>query len=194
MMSHQLVEPHLDEDKQAARKRLKNLRLFLPETRRKDAAERLCLELASKLQSYQQILSFASKKDEIDLSKLNYKLQVEKRLLLPKVAGEILEVYAVDDLEKQLQMSNLGIFEPTPESCTKIALDQIDCILVPGLGFDSQMHRIGYGKGHYDRFLKRVKTINQKAIAIGIGFQEQHVSTLLPIDDHDMPLDQVLYY
>jgi 5-formyltetrahydrofolate cyclo-ligase len=65
-----------------------------------------------------------------------------------------------------------------------------DLLLVPLLAFDDRGHRLGYGAGHYDRTLARLKTFKPIA-AIGLAFAAQQVARL-PDDPHDEVLDGVL--
>jgi 5-formyltetrahydrofolate cyclo-ligase len=62
-----------------------------------------------------------------------------------------------------------------------------DIILVPLLGFDRDMNRIGQGAGHYDRIF----TLFPNALRIGLAWSCQEISAI-PIDPWDMPLDAVL--
>lgn len=57
-------------------------------------------------------------------------------------------------------------------------------VLVPGVAFDGQGHRLGMGAGYYDRFL------TPDMVAIGVGYDWQIVP-LVPIEDHDLPMDWV---
>jgi 5-formyltetrahydrofolate cyclo-ligase len=66
---------------------------------------------------------------------------------------------------------------------------QISCILVPGLVFDKNNYRLGYGLGFYDKLLK-----NKKCPTIGIGFFEQLFKDSLPIEEHDIKLNQVMLF
>lgn len=74
------------------------------------------------------------------------------------------------------------------DAIVEAPLNEIDCILVPGLGFDRERYRIGYGKGYYDRFLAGVGNIP----TIGVGFKEQFCEELLPRDPWDIPLHELL--
>ena len=64
-------------------------------------------------------------------------------------------------------------------------------ILVPLLAFDNRKHRIGYGKGFYDKFLSKYFKINKKILTIGIAFSFQKHHNL-PINSKDIKLDYVL--
>ena len=59
-------------------------------------------------------------------------------------------------------------------------------LLVPFLAFDARGHRLGYGKGHYDRYLH-----HRKVLSIGVGFQGQEVEEI-PHESHDIALDFIL--
>lgn len=119
------------------------------------------LLLKEKLQGKGVILSFSPFGSEIDLGPLNQALAAENRLFLVPYRMETL---------------------------IEVPLSQIDCILVPGLGFDRDRFRIGYGKGYYDRFLAGVGDIP----TIGVGFREQLCEEPLPRDPWDIPVKELL--
>ncbi len=172
-----------------------SLRAFYKEKRqgikknRRDLVESEVLErLYPKLLDFEIVLSFASMPVEISTKLLNRKLCNEKRLALPKIVGATLSIYKVRNLE-DLKKSSFGVFEPTNEH-EEVDFDKLGAILVPGLAFDSVFHRLGYGKGHYDRLLSK----NLKAVTIGIGFEEQLCEDLLPVAKHDVKLADVMLF
>ncbi len=71
-------------------------------------------------------------------------------------------------------------------SAADLALTASDIIIVPLVAFDRSKHRLGYGKGFYDRFLH-----TEKAITIGIGFSIQEVEHI-PIEPHDETLSMII--
>lgn len=166
------------------RRLLQAKRASLPQPRRKEASE-AAFEFLSTLsicKSY--VLSFASFHTEIDLWSLNLKLAEEERLVLPKVEGAFLYLYSVKSLQ-HLQSNRWGILEPDPLCCTAVDPADIGLVLVPGLGFNpTNNHRLGYGKGFYDRLLP---TFSPKTECIGVGFREQRLDKL-PFDLWDIPL------
>ncbi len=143
--------------------------------------------LREKLHHSGSLLSFSPFNSEIDVQPLNVLLAAEGRLFLPHVEGSSLVPYRVCDIEKELILSASGIWEPNPLLCAKASLSEIDCILVPGLGFDRDRFRLGYGKGHYDRFLAQTDIRS-----IGVGFKEQRIEELLPKDSWDLPVKELL--
>jgi 5-formyltetrahydrofolate cyclo-ligase len=76
------------------------------------------------------------------------------RISIPKVKGDKIESIYFEDLE-QLEKVQWDILEPHQGELT--ANEKIDLVIVPLLAFDTQGHRIGYGKGFYDRFLKECR-------------------------------------
>lgn len=176
------------ETKQVLRELLKAKRASLSRERREEAAEALISSVLPRLSSYRAVLSFHSFSDEIHTHILNVQLSAQNKLLLPKIDGDSLMIFQVFDVCKELKQNAWGLYEPNPALCTAFQWDKIDCVLVPGLGFDLSKQRIGYGKGHYDKLLLKIP----QAKRIGIGFKEQLASQTLPCEPHDIVLDEVL--
>ena len=65
-----------------------------------------------------------------------------------------------------------------------------DILLIPLVGFDDQLNRLGYGGGYYDRYLSKVQN-NDKIIKIGMGFSFQKIKKL-PINKYDKKLDYII--
>lgn len=168
------------------RKEFISLRKAIPKERRIAAAK--AVEVA--VQQRGLILSFHSFGSEIDLSLLNHRLASENRLLLPRVEGNSLAAYKISDLTHSLQKAPLGGFEPNPHLNPQIAISKISLILVPGLAFDREHFRLGYGRGYYDCFLKEAGNVD----TLGIGFKEQLVEGLLPKDPWDVPLENCSFF
>ena len=67
----------------------------------------------------------------------------------------------------------------------------IDIALIPGMAFDASGHRLGRGRGYYDRFLNSQWSMVNGQWLIGLCFDFQKVP-VLPSDDHDIPVDIVI--
>lgn len=127
----------------------------------KERREEAAILVLEKLKERGRILSFTPMGSEIDVRPLNSYLKARGRLyLVPYKAEALIEA----------------------------PLNEIDCILVPGLGFDRELYRIGYGKGYYDQFLATVSHIP----TIGVGFKEQLWEEPLPRDPWDIPVGELL--
>ena len=177
----------IDATKDQLRAFYKAKRKEISKERRHAAEEALFEMLWPKLSVYRKVLSFCSIHGEIDLGKLNAALAAEGRLLLPRVEKEEIVAYQVSDLNHLVKGLH-GNKEPDPEKDHKVT--HLECILVPGIGFDGFHHRLGYGKGHFDRFLQR----HPKCPTYGIGFEEQRIKDPLPIESHDIALSHVFFF
>lgn len=159
----------------------KEKRSNVSKARREQAKHDLYDLLWPELVLFDHVLSFMNKRGEIDMSEINAHLAKEGRLALPRVEGDRIIAYRVTNLEKELERSKMGILEP---KATCRQLKEIDCALIPGIGFDKFHHRLGYGKGFYDKFLTACKNCP----SFGVGFREQLIEDALPKESHDIQL------
>ena len=146
--------------------------------------------LRPRLVEAQTILAYYSLPDEVCTHQLIDELIAEgKTVLLPKVldAGrmELRRYTGPHDLTE----GAYGIMEPVGEPFTDYAL--IDIALIPGMAFDAAGHRLGRGRGYYDRFLNSQWSMVNGQWLIGLCFDFQKVP-VLPSDDHDIPVDIVI--
>ncbi len=173
-------------NKKMLRPVLKQIRVSLPHFRREEASIALLDQLLPTLTHARYILSFVSFAHEIDTSLINLYLARTGRLVLPKIAGETLNTFRVSNPHSHLIAGSFGIPEPNHRLCPEIDVKLLDIILVPALGFDPHNHRLGYGRGFYDRFLNQIPDKQ----TIGIGFKEQLIPHI-PSQAHDVPLEKV---
>ncbi len=90
------------------------------------------------------------------------------RIAVPRVNFETAELESlIYTSDAELIENEWGIREPSNGELVEVST--IDLVLVPGVAFDRTGHRVGYGKGFYDRFLKRCRPDCTK---IGLGFFE----------------------
>ncbi|MGQ9730980.1 MAG: 5-formyltetrahydrofolate cyclo-ligase [Candidatus Zipacnadales bacterium] len=131
------------------------------------------------------VLLFASFGSEVDTTALlSYALQTGRRLLLPRVEPNLrkLELREVRSLPMDLAPGTWGILEPLPHRCPELPLEQVDFMLVPGVAFDRELRRLGYGGGYYDRLLAEFRP---EATAVGICYDMQLVPEV-PTTEHDL--------
>ncbi|MDZ4186359.1 MAG: 5-formyltetrahydrofolate cyclo-ligase [Desulfuromonadales bacterium] len=108
-------------------------------------------------------------------------IEAGKRVLYPRTVGTTLEFVAIESLEA-LEAGRFGICEPG--SGESIPLAEIDLIVLPGVAFDEQGIRLGYGFGCYDRALAAV----ERPTLVGLAYDFQIVPSL-PRETHDVPVD-----
>lgn len=124
---------------------------------------------------------YNSMKDEVDTSYLIKEAIKEKIILLPKVTGNKIVFIKINKGTKYLK-SDFGVLEPIGD----IYNDIIDLIIVPGLGFDNKLNRLGFGMGYYDNFLSQ-----EDIYKIGLCFDEQIVDSI-PTESHDIKMNMII--
>ena len=112
-------------------------------------------------------------------------LQDGKRVAVPKVYGDEMRFIYMEDLS-QVAKSEMGIPEPVADG--PVADDPEALVLMPGLAFDKEGNRIGYGGGFYDKFLE--KEPNHPTVALCYAFQ---MVEQLQTQEHDIPVGLVLW-
>ena len=116
---------------------------------------------------------------------LEQALKDGKKVAVPKVYGDEMKFLYLDDLTK-VEKGYAGIPEPIADE--PVADDETALVLMPGLAFDPQGHRIGYGGGFYDKFLAAEP--NHPTLALCYEFQ---MLPELHTEEHDIPVDTVLW-
>ncbi len=108
-----------------------------------------------------------------------------KKVAVPKVYGDDMKFIYMEDLS-QVSLGYANIPEPIEDG--PVAQDKTALVLMPGLAFDPQGHRIGYGGGFYDRFL--AEEPDHPTLALCYEFQMlPHLET----EEFDIPVDTVLW-
>lgn len=129
------------------------------------------------------ILAYYSFPGEVFTHDFIAKHAKEKTIILPVVRKDTLILKEFKG-PKAMKKSSFGILEPSGEEFT--GLSKIDLAIIPGVGFDRQLNRLGRGKAYYDRLLPRLT-----AHLIGVCFSFQ-LKEKIPIDPHDIPMDCVI--
>jgi 5-formyltetrahydrofolate cyclo-ligase len=110
-----------------------------------------------------------------------------KRVLYPAVCGDRMVFRQVEGLE-DLAEGRFGILEPCSTGYDHQA-DEPDLIVVPGVAFDLCGHRIGYGKGFYDRFLQHP---GRTAHLVGLCHDFQLIDGPIPAEEHDIRMELIV--
>ena len=149
------------------------------------------------------IMAYWPLPDEVDIRPLIDQLVAEGHtVLLPKVTSdETMELRRYTS-RADLQEGAFHIMEPIGEVFDDY--DSIDVALVPGMAFDAAGHRLGRGKGYYDRFLSSLLThhsslitshssliTSHSSLLIGVCFPFQRVAEV-PFEPHDVPMDEIV--
>lgn len=137
------------------------------------------------------IMVYMDFKNEVNTKELiQYMLQSNKNVIIPytdMVNIKIIpvEIKSLDDLV----YCKYGYLEPKKECINNpFSEDQIDLIVVPGVVFDKNRNRVGFGKGYYDKLLSKRRS-GVKAIAFAYDFQ---VLESVPFEEHDIKMDKII--
>jgi 5-formyltetrahydrofolate cyclo-ligase len=172
-------------EKAALRAAMKALRDDIPpgqRARMAGAIEARFAELRA-LRTARAVMLFWSFGSEVSTERIARRLHSEgRRVLLPYLARsrmEAAEVRAGDSLAP----TAYGPMEPADRR--PVEPGEIDLVVVPGLAFDREGRRIGYGGGYFDRFLAR---LNEDAARVGLAFHQQ-ILPAVPNGPADQRLD-----
>ena len=175
-------------DKQELRRRIREKKRAMTEEDIQSASNRLAdLFLATALyQRSNTVYGYLPYNQEVrTIPILEQALRDGKRVAVPKIFGNEMKFIYLDDLSK-VEKGYSGIPEPVEDA--PVADDPNALVLMPGLAFDRQGHRIGYGGGFYDKFLANEP--EHPTIALCYEFQ---LLDVLETEEYDIPVDQVLW-
>jgi 5,10-methenyltetrahydrofolate synthetase len=113
-----------------------------------------------------------------------------KSVVLPRISAppRHLELYAVQDMSRDLVPGVWDIPEPDPSRCRKVDFAALDFALVPALAVDRDGYRLGYGAGYFDRLL----TGRGERPFCVTALPRQFIVDRVPREAHDIPVDLVL--
>lgn len=140
------------------------------------------------------VLAYAAFGSEIrTLPLIEALLQAGKRVVLPKVncLTRALDLYAIECCETDLEPGIWDIPEPIECRCTLISPRDLDFIVVPGVAFDEQGHRLGYGGGFYDDLLAREQHRLSRGQIVAVAFELQIVPEV-PVLEKDIPVPYIM--
>lgn len=168
-------------NKQILRNKYKEIRKTIKD---KEKQDKIIFNKVINLEEYKKsnlILTYVSLKDEVDTIKLiEYSLKIYKNVAVPKCEGDEIVFYYINSLE-DLEERSFGILESRTNERVNNFNNSI-CI-VPGIAFDKQNNRIGYGRGFYDRFLE-----NYNGLKVGLTYKEC-ICDEIDADENDIKMD-----
>ena len=178
------------EAKQALRKQVLEVLAAMDATEGQRASLQVCERLTrqSEWARARSVLLFAPMAGELDVWPLaRAALEGGKAVALPcfNRQSRCYGLRFVRDLEREVAAGYYGIREPVAE-CETANVNQLDLLIVPGVAFDKRGHRLGRGKGYYDRLLA-----GAPGFKCGTGFDQQLVDDV-PVVAHDIRLDCIV--
>jgi 5-formyltetrahydrofolate cyclo-ligase len=136
------------------------------------------------------VMLYSGKETEVQTEDLIRTALKDKRVILPITNAQkrILEISEIRNYDLELHKAAFNILEPKKEFYRRVNIDLVDLIVVPGVVFDFQGNRLGYGFGYYDKLLT---IVNRPIPFIGLAFEFQ-LKGALPNSHHDVPVHMVI--
>ena len=166
-----------------------------------ELSESIIARLRPHLVDARVIMAYYSLPDEVNTHQLLDDLVAEgKTVLLPKVLDATTMELRLYTGPHDLAPGPFGIMEPSGSQYSPSSFllppssktSSIDVALIPGVAFDALGHRLGRGRGYYDRFLSTMGTVpSVRPRLLGLCFDFQKVPSV-PVDPTDIPVDQVI--
>jgi len=167
--------------KNELRKEMLYARNAISESERKEISEMIKNKLFAidEIKHAKCIAFYISKGSEVETNAMIAEaIKQNKEVLVPHT-NEKIELVKFTSFE-DLAPAKFGVLEPKTKM---ISVKQPEVVIIPGLAFDLDMHRLGYGKGYYDKLLKELN-----AKRIGICFDLQIIEKI-PKHEHDQKLN-----
>ena len=185
-------------DKKSLRKEITLRRDSLSPDIRKVKDQAACARLTS-MDEYRKaatILLYASFRSEVDTESLiRQALADDCIVVLPRCdqSDETLKLFAIREWS-DLVPGCWGILEPLEATDRAIDIRSVDIVIAPGVAFDEDCNRLGYGKGYYDKLLSGRESVAGaplRPLVIGLAYEEQIVPSI-PCSPHDMKMDFII--
>lgn len=173
--------------KKAIRKEIKAKRDALTVHQMQEASKAVNEKLFARpeWQAAGSIFVYVSYNNEVDTYSIIAKaLETGKRVFVPKVDGEEMHFYEIADVDADLACGAYGIMEPITQGRD---ISHEGLMIMPGVAFDENRNRLGYGGGYYDRYLSWPNTHYKIAIAYELQMVES-----VPTEECDVKPDCII--
>lgn len=178
------------ETKKEIREKYRKIRETIADDARRDADRRIAERLFDEpaYQNARFIYCYASYKDEADTGRIiEESLRRGKRVALPRVRGKRRMEFCFIKSPADLKPGFMGIKEPGPW-CPKAPVPAEDTlVLIPGLAFDRNGGRTGYGGGYYDTYLQGKNRCLKAALAYSV-----QIAPTIPLETEDVKVDMII--
>lgn len=182
----------MTETKQKIRIQIKNKRSKLTEKDVQTFSKKILKHLTStkEFKKAKTILLYYPIQNEVNPLPLipspNIKGQKKNFALIRICKNNRMHIHEFKD-PKTLKTGKFGVKEPISTS-PKIPRKNLDLVITPGIAFDLQGNRIGYGKGYFDKLFK---TLSTDCVKIALAYDFQIIENV-PADKHDKKVDLII--
>lgn len=168
------------------------MRSSIPKDYRNEAEKKITQKLLSMefFKSANSVMCYLAACGEVGTENIiKHCIDSGKRLSVPKVIckGEM-AARRITCIDSQLEDGRYGIMEPVCSLTAESDPGELDVIILPGVAFGTDMHRIGYGEGYYDNYLKKTR---KNAVKVGLAFDIQIIDGV-PAIESDEPVDLII--
>ena len=184
--------------KDAVRKQMKAVRKSIPEKVRQQASQQVCQHLMATLefQEARVIAAYCAFGSELCFDYMAQNMPAGKVLAVPVTMQDRRMEFVVVDPQQILPgrrtlpfLADPAGITSIPDECEVLQANDLDIMLVPGLAFDEDGYRMGYGGGYYDTYMVRK---GFHAARFGTFFEQQHYFGSLAHEQHDVPLPAII--
>jgi 5-formyltetrahydrofolate cyclo-ligase len=161
--------------------------------RKSQAIAARLLQLPSLIEA-ECVLAYSSFRSEVETPELIATLLAQgKDVVLPKVNRQTrtLDLYGIADLLRDTAPGPWGIKEPVPARCELISPRDLQFVIIPGVAFDLQGRRVGYGGGYYDDLLARLRPRMAPEQLVAVAYEVQIVPEA-PARGKDIPVPYIM--
>lgn len=137
------------------------------------------------------VLMYLPRKNEVNTDTIIRRtFDLNKIVVLPRFepGSKKIQLFKVDDLQKELTPGSSGRLQPDPARCRAMPIDSIDIAIVPGIVFDEKGGRIGFGEGFFDRVIPNLPITTRK---VALALDEQVLSQI-PSESLDKSVDIII--
>ena len=184
---------NITEEKRRIRKNVLALRDAMTPAVRTEKSTRIIKRLfaAEAYRSADVILTYVNYQSEVITTALIKRALADRKLVFaPKVTGDDMDFYRITGMSS-LEEGYRGILEPSGDEKIFIENSKYTLMIMPGAVFDEKRHRIGYGKGFYDRYLMRMEELGITIHTLALCYECQVLQNV-PYGMHDRKPDFVL--
>ncbi|MDD6213202.1 MAG: 5-formyltetrahydrofolate cyclo-ligase [Clostridiales bacterium] len=174
--------------KKSIRAACRQARMEQSEMDRQNKSQMICRQILSDpdYRNASGVLTYIETQGEVSMEFLRQEAWKNKKpIAVPRVNGKDMTFYWIESMD-DLEEGSFHILEPKL-TCRPVKPEEDFLFLVPGVAYDPEGHRIGYGGGFYDRFLEKYSYL--RTVGIGFDFQLFHE---IPYEELDCPMDRVL--
>jgi len=173
-------------EKMIFRQEIKRLKALIPEEELLHRSTQIWsrIETNPKFRQAASVLLYWSMRGEVYTHDFIRRWNGKKTIILPVVDGDQLRLVLFESEQPIRRNAAMNLYEPQGNDFP--SPETIELAIVPGIAFDRSLHRLGRGRGYYDRLLMQLNTYN-----IGVCFDFQ-LFDAIPYEENDVAMDEVV--